>query len=142
GVARDNKRDERIFVMAEVRDVPASVADWNPDSLWEFERAYFEGLRAVREAQSQRNARRRFHGNRLTFFLRPIVEVDARSLARLAQRLEAPARGLGLQKVVFHVRLRDDAAPLGWSPRVFTVMKPGRHRLEVRESTPTDRPVK
>ena len=140
GRARSNKDDERIFVYAEVRDAPEqSPAHGRDAHLWDFEQAWFEGLRVLREAQSRCDPRKRFHWNRMTFYIRPVFRLDARDVSRVAQRLEAPARGLGLEKVVLCGRVPDPV--LGVRPAVFVIAKPGRHRLQVAERPVTAVPV-
>ncbi len=140
GRARSNRDDERIFVYAEVRDAPEQPPAHGRDShLWDFEQAWFEGLRILREAQSRRDPRKRFHWNRMTFYVRPVFRLDARDVARVAQRLEAPARSLGLEKVVVCGRVPDPVH--GVRPAVFVVAKPGRHRLQVAERPQTALPV-
>ncbi len=143
GVARANPRDERVFVFAELRDVPDDLSA--PDAaerLWEFERAYFEGIRVIRQVQAGTALRRRFHWNRLTFHVRPVMVLGARDIASLARRLEAPARGAGLQKVVVRGQVRDGRHAAGVRPVELVVSTPGSHRLDVQVRTPSPLPMR
>lgn len=143
GRARENPRDERVFVFAEVRDGPLRRADVDRDEhLWELEHAFFEALRVIRDVQSRRAPGERLHGNRIVLHLRPVVRLTAADVVRIARRLEAPTRGLGLARVDLHARVADPIAPGGARETVFAVDRPGRHRLEVREGPPRDVPIR
>ena len=143
GRARENPRDERIFVYTGVREVPSADAiAADPDALWELERAYFEGLGVLRAAQADRGGRRRFHWNRLTIYVRRPVELTVAAIEQLSARLEAPTRGLGLEKVVVRCRLSPpghDGPPV---PRAVVIGKPGKHRLDVTVNPPSTAPVR
>ncbi len=140
--ARSNPEDERIFVTAEVGDVPDDLGEAGKDeSLWEFERAWFEALRVIRQEQSRRDPRRRLRWNRITFHVRPLMRLDVQGIVRAARRLEAHARGLGLEKVVVCARtLSSESGET--SDTVFVVERPGRHRMEVRTETPSKVPIR
>ena len=141
--AKANGRDERIFIVAEVHGngsgrAPASTEDL----LWSFEQVYFEALRILRDAQSRRAARRRFHWNRLAFTIRPPVRISAREVAALAQRFEAQTRGLGVEQLVLRVRVPAADGSGNLVDTEFLVHKPGRHRLEVLEHAPATSPLR
>ncbi len=141
GRARSNPADARVFVTADVREGPAGVADparpW-----WALERAFHEAVGVVRAAQAERGARDRLHGNRVYVAVRPVLDLDCAAVAAYAHRLEGATRGLGLDKVILRVRVRDAAAVGGVRATAFEVARPGGHRLEVREVVLSDRPVR
>lgn len=142
GRARTNPDDERIFVFAEVRDLPLGAAQKERrEAVWDFEQAWYEGLRVIRGAQSLRDSRNRLHMNRITFAIRPVMRLDVRDVARLSRNLEAPARGLGLEKVVISARVPDRDGH-GVRTTVFTISKPGRHRMQVQEQPPGAQPIR
>ncbi len=157
GVARDNPRDERIFAFAGVRSVPnaAEVRD-DPSSLAELERAFYEGLRVIRETQVRREVRQRLHWNRLTLYVRDPVDLTYDEICALAHRLDPSAAGLGLEKAVVRCHLRVDAPsaataddhpspaerPTTWRDTAIVLARPGKHRLQVSRHPPTDRPVR
>lgn len=141
GTARTNPEDERVFLFAEVRDLPLGGSEKRDETAWDFEQAWFEGLRVLREAQSRQDPRRRLHWNRFTFTIRPVLQLTARDVARLSRNLEAPARGLGLEKVVIRARVPD---PRGNGVRqvVLAISKPGRHRMQVEERPVSGTPIR
>ncbi len=139
--AKANPQDIRIFVLGEVRNVPAELPeDPHDEHLWEFEQIYFEALRVIREIQSRQDVRRRLHWNRILLYVRPVVRFSARDLARLSHRFEASTRGLGIEKVVIRTRWADAEGEA--RTRVFVIHKPGRHRLEVKEYPPSWLPIR
>lgn len=150
GRARTNPKDERVFVFAEVREVPLAAQTAQNEGAgqvlgrdsrgWDIEQAWFEALRVLREAQAERDPHNRLHWNRITFVVRPVMRLTARDVARIAQRLEAPARGLGLEKVVIRVRV-PDARGQGVRTTLLVISKPGRHRMQVEEKPLADLPV-
>ena len=143
GRARSNPKDERVFVFAELRDAPDNLADKDAAArLWEFERAYFEGIRIIRQVQAGTDQRGRFHWNRLTFYVRPTLALGADDIARIAHGLEAPARGAGLQKVVVRAQVPDRRSPSGRRPVELIIAMPGSHRLDVQVRTPPALPVR
>lgn len=142
-VARDNPKDERICVFAEVRNIPEHPAeDDHVAHLWEFEQAYFEGLRVIREAQSRRQRKRRLHANLFTLFSRTTLDVGVEGVGRLARRFEPQTRGLGLQKVAVRTPVRDPGQPEGWRDVEFLLTKPGRHRMQIRQQSPSTAPLR
>jgi acetyl-CoA carboxylase carboxyltransferase component len=141
--ARENSKDERIFVFAEIRNMPEQLSDKkHMDQLWEFEQAFYEGLRVIRDEQSRRHRRRRFHWNCFTLFFRSLLHLGVSEIGVLAQRFEPHVRGLGLRKVVLRATVMDEEAPGGTRDVEVVIAKPGRHRLEVREQAPEPRLVR
>ena len=141
GRARTNPRDERIFVFAEVRNIPARPHEAGARYLWEFEQAYYEGLRVLRDHQSRQGARRRLHWNLLTIIIRPTLEMSAEDLVALSQRFESPTRGLGLQKVVLRVPIKADGA-LAPEPMDFSFIKRNQQPLKIGFTPPDRSPVR
>lgn len=150
GVAKDNPRDERIFAFAGVRSVPdAATSAADPTSLWELERAFYEGLRVIRETQSRRDVRKRLHWNRLTLYVREPVAMSYEDICGLSHKLDGAADGLGLEKAVVRCRMwqssASESAPQGERELknvAVVIARPGKHRLQVSLHEPTDRPVR
>ncbi len=139
GTARTNPRDERIFIYAEVHDInrPGDNEE-EQEGLWAFEQVYFESMRVLREAQARRATRQRLHWNLLTIHIRPPIHLDPAALERLSTLLEPASRGLGLQAVVIHARLKDSKGNVSPST-CFEIRKRGTQRVEVgMRSTPTE----
>jgi acetyl/propionyl-CoA carboxylase alpha subunit/acetyl-CoA carboxylase carboxyltransferase component len=137
GIARENAKDERILICAEVRSGRDRSLDLEVDDLWEFEQVFFEAIRVLRQAQSQRTSvRNRFRWNRLAFYFRqPMKEVEARRIIRHALPFEPHTRGLSVQELVIYVRTVGDDQAVGKATE-FVFRKPGRHRLEVETNCP------
>jgi acetyl-CoA carboxylase carboxyltransferase component len=106
GVALDNERDERLFAVAEVRDLQrVHDEDGRVVGLPMLERIALEALAAIRHVQSHRPPPRRFLENRLILFVRPLWDVPVEDWRPLAARMAGATRGLGLEKVVVRVRI-------------------------------------
>jgi len=143
GQAKKNPDDERLFVFAEVRDVPMQTAGANEaEHLLEFEHAYFEALRIIREAQARRPKRRRYQYNRLSFHLRPVFRLKAHELVAISHPLEASTRGLGLQKVVIRARVSDGNTPETLRDTEIVVSNPSRSKLQIHFREPHAHPIR
>ncbi len=106
GVARKNPRDERIFALAEVRDLtPVRDAGGRVVEMPHLERMYLAALSGIRRFQSQRAPRQRLHWNRVLLYLWPTLELRPDEIHDLANRLAPEAEGLGIEKVVARARL-------------------------------------
>jgi acetyl-CoA carboxylase carboxyltransferase component len=110
GVARENPKDERLFCVAEVRDMTA-VRDASGAivQLPYLERALAEALASVRLAQSSRPARERFQGCRVLLYLWPPLLLSPQDLLQVTERLAPATEGLGIEQVVVHARMPDPA---------------------------------
>ncbi len=107
GVARNNPRDERIFALAEVRDLtPVRDGGGRVVELPHLERMYLAALSGIRRFQSQRAPRERLHWNRVLLYVWPVVELRPDEIHDLANRLAPEALGLGIEKVVVRARLK------------------------------------
>lgn len=143
--ARDNAADERILVLAEVRDLPpdtpAEPGESGHEHLLEFEHAFFEGLRVLRTEQARRAAGRRYFWNRMTFFFRSPRPFPARDISRIARRLEPATRHLGLDRISLRTRTTDASAPSGLRDVEFVLTNASRTRLEIGTRAPETGPV-
>ncbi|MSP73069.1 MAG: fused acetyl/propionyl-CoA carboxylase subunit alpha/methylmalonyl-CoA decarboxylase subunit alpha [Myxococcales bacterium] len=141
---RANPKDERLFVFAEVHDVPdrASEASLDARGAWQsFDHAFYEALSVLREAMGTRSARDRWVWNRLTIVVRPVLDLEPADVSRVSQRLRGPTRGSGLEKVIIRVRVRDDATASSSRATTFVVRTPSSGRLEVREHPLSNKPI-
>ena len=139
GKAHENPDDERIFIFAEVRNVPGQIAGEADLHLLEFEHAYFEALRILREQQALKPKRRRYHWNRLAFILRPDFELSRRELLDISHPLEAPTRGLGLQKVIIRAQITQEGACRDTD---IIVSNPSRNKLQIELREPHAHPIR
>lgn len=140
GRARSNPKDERLFVYADVTSMPERLeGNWR-EHLVDFERVYYEALRVIREAQAKRGPRSRLHWNLLTFHLLPLLRLGEDEVTQLSAHFETKTRGLGLQKMV----IRATIPARGGNTREvdMTMIKPGRHRLDVSMGEPDRSPIR
>ena len=78
GVARTNPKDERLFALAEVRDLtPLRDADGRVAALPELERMLVLALEAIRRFQAHRKPSRRLQWNRILLHVWPDDRPDA-----------------------------------------------------------------
>jgi acetyl/propionyl-CoA carboxylase alpha subunit/acetyl-CoA carboxylase carboxyltransferase component len=141
GVGRDNPKDERLFALAEVRDLtPVRDDRGRVVQLPHLERMLTEAYEAIRVHQSHRPAGRRLQWNRVVLSVRPPVELTPLELFGIVQRLVPQAGGLGLEKVVVVARVRDpETGRLRDS--VMHVATPVGQGLSLRITDPAPEPI-
>jgi acetyl/propionyl-CoA carboxylase alpha subunit/acetyl-CoA carboxylase carboxyltransferase component len=106
GVARDNPRDERLFAVAEVRDLtPVRDEAGRVVRLPHLERMFMEGVAGLRRAQAHRPADRRLLWNRMLLYVRPPMSLRTDELNALVARLAPAMEGLGIEAVVMRCRI-------------------------------------
>jgi acetyl/propionyl-CoA carboxylase alpha subunit/acetyl-CoA carboxylase carboxyltransferase component len=110
GVARDNPRDERLFALAEVRDVTA-IRDGSGRlvQIPHLERMLLETMTAIRREQYRRPAGSRLQWNRVLLYVRPPLAFPKDELEAIARAMGVEAEGLGLQKVVVRANIPDES---------------------------------
>jgi acetyl-CoA carboxylase carboxyltransferase component/pyruvate/2-oxoglutarate dehydrogenase complex dihydrolipoamide acyltransferase (E2) component len=108
GVARESPRDERLFAMAEVRDLtPVRDAKGRIVQLPQLEHMLMEALAGIRRFQSRRAAGERLQWNRVLLGVWPPVDLQPDELTTLVSRLAPLTEGLGLEKVAVRCRIPD-----------------------------------
>ncbi|HET9209509.1 MAG TPA: carboxyl transferase domain-containing protein, partial [Thermoanaerobaculia bacterium] len=108
GVARESPRDERLFAMAEVRDLtPVRDAEGRVVQLPQLEHMLMEALAGIRRFQSRRAAGERLQWNRVLLGVWPPVDLRPDELTALVHRLAPLSEGLGLEKVAVRCRIPD-----------------------------------
>ncbi len=140
GTARENRRDERLFAIAEVRDLTAiRDDDGRLLRLPELERIVHEVAGSIRRFQAQRPAGKRLGWNRILLYLWPRLDLTSGEIAELVARLAPAVEGLGLQKVQvlarvelptgrFALRVLELTDPVGTDPQV-TIREPSTQRI-------------
>ncbi len=109
-VARDNPKDERLFAVAEVRDVtPVRDEAGHIVQLPHLERMLMEALAAIRLFQSRRRPQERLYWNRVFLYVWPPLHLKANELRDIVRRLQPSAEGLGLEQVVVRARIPNPA---------------------------------
>jgi acetyl/propionyl-CoA carboxylase alpha subunit/acetyl-CoA carboxylase carboxyltransferase component len=130
--ARENERDERLWAVAEVRDVrPVRDDTGRLVELPNVEHAVLEAFHAIRDQQSRRDARQRLHWNRVTVFLRQPILAARDDLLAIGQRLYGSAHGLGLEKLSLRLTLQESATQLPRDTVVSFTDRTGRVSLAV-----------
>ncbi|HEX3555450.1 MAG TPA: biotin attachment protein [Thermoanaerobaculia bacterium] len=108
GVAHDNPRDERLFAIAEVRDLtPVRNAAGRVVQLPQLEHMLMEALAGIRRFQARRAPDERLQWNRVLLYAWPPVDLQPDELDALVLRLSPLAEGLGLEKVAVRCRIPD-----------------------------------
>ncbi len=108
GIARDNERDERLFAIAEVRDLtPVRDSTGRAVALPELERMFAEALEGIRRVQAHRPAARRLFWNRVLLYVWPAVELRREEIEGMGRRLVPSSAGLGIEALLVRCRLRE-----------------------------------
>ena len=106
GIAHENPSDERLFALAEVRDVSPVRDDAGCAArLPGVERKLGQALAGMRAHHSARPAERRLHMNRVLLYVWPVPELTATDLHGIVHRLAPDIEGLGIDEVVLRVCL-------------------------------------
>ena len=105
-VAKTNPKDERVFAVAEVRDLTPLRDDFGRIvQLPYFERMFAETVAAIRTVQLQRDARSRLHWNRIFLHVWPTLSLNTEEVDAIVHRLAPSTDGLGLEQVAVRVRI-------------------------------------
>jgi len=106
GTARDNPKDERLFAVAEVRDVtPVRDQAGHIVQLPHMERMFAEAMAAIRLFQSRRQLKDRLHWNRILLYVWPPLRLSKDEFHNILRRLAPSMEGLGLEQVVVCARI-------------------------------------
>ncbi|MFV0308701.1 MAG: carboxyl transferase domain-containing protein [Desertimonas sp.] len=107
--AKENPTDQRLVVLAEVRDFTA-VRDPGGEvvALPEVEHVLSVAVAELRDAQAAESSAAP-DWNRVVLYLWPDIDVPVLDLAAVARRLAPITLGVGLEQVMVHARLVDDA---------------------------------
>jgi acetyl-CoA carboxylase carboxyltransferase component len=137
GVAADNPRDERLFALAEVRDLtPVRDASGLIVQLPQLEHLLMECLAGMRRFQSRRPAGERLEWNRVLLYAWPPIDLEPAELLGLVHRMAPLAFGLGLEKVAVRCRIPDrpGGALREW---VLEISNPGEGERTIRFRKPS-----
>ncbi|HYA62654.1 MAG TPA: carboxyl transferase domain-containing protein, partial [Candidatus Sulfotelmatobacter sp.] len=105
-VAHGNPNDERLFGLAEVRDLtPACDEAGRIVQLPHLERMLAEVLAGIRLYQSRRPVRDRLYWNRILLYVWPPLWVKPDEFHSIVHRLAPATEGLGLEQVVLRARI-------------------------------------
>jgi acetyl/propionyl-CoA carboxylase alpha subunit/acetyl-CoA carboxylase carboxyltransferase component len=141
GVARDNPKDERLFAVAEIRQISA-VRDANGRvvQMPHFERMLHEALAGMRVFQAQRAPTQRLEWNRVLLVVTPPLRLSREEIRVLAERLAPATEGLGLEMVLIDAKLPDPTTG-ELRQMLLRVIATDRGELSIRYDAPTERPL-
>jgi acetyl/propionyl-CoA carboxylase alpha subunit/acetyl-CoA carboxylase carboxyltransferase component len=140
GVSRANPMDERLFALAEVRDLtPVHDDAGRLQGLPELERMLVESLEAIRAFQAPREPRRRFLWNRVLLYAWPTIEFPPEDLRALIERRYARATGgLGIEMVELRGSMRTE----GDEERELRFLSPTGRGVVVEVDDPPVNPLR
>ncbi|HEX6695559.1 MAG TPA: carboxyl transferase domain-containing protein [Solirubrobacteraceae bacterium] len=107
-VAHANATDERLFALAEVRDLtPVRDQEGRVAALPELELILGEVLETIRGFQARRPPSRRLLWNRIQLYVWPVIELSPEEINAVLRRLAPSTLGLGIEHVLVRGRMRD-----------------------------------
>jgi acetyl/propionyl-CoA carboxylase alpha subunit/acetyl-CoA carboxylase carboxyltransferase component len=140
GVARSNPSDERLFALAEVRDLTAARDEGGRVvALPELERVIVSVLEAIRSFQAPRPLHRRLLWNRILLHAWPVIEVAPEELRAVLAPMAARAAGLGIELAAIQGRLLEDEDTV--RPRALRFYAPTGRDLTVEVTDPPSLPL-
>jgi acetyl/propionyl-CoA carboxylase alpha subunit/acetyl-CoA carboxylase carboxyltransferase component len=140
-VARDNPKDERLFALAEVRDVtPLRDEQGRVVQLPHLERMLLEALTGMRAFQSKRRPEERLHWNRVLLEVWPPLDLSLGEIEALVHKLAPATEGLGLDRVSLRASVPLGPAG-GFETHLLSISNPGRTGLQIHRETEGDEPI-
>ncbi|HET7209078.1 MAG TPA: carboxyl transferase domain-containing protein [Terriglobales bacterium] len=104
-VGRENAKDERLFAVAEVRDLtPVRDETGRIVQLPHLERMFAEALAGIRRFQSRRAPHERLLWNRILLYVWPALHLETDEFQNILDRLTPGTEGLGIEQVVVRAR--------------------------------------
>ena len=104
--ANENPKDERLFAVAEVRDLtPVRDETGRIVQLPHLERMFAEAVAGIRLFQSRRAAHERLYWNRIFLYVWPLFDLKPDELNDIVHKLASSTDGLGLEQVVVRARI-------------------------------------
>ena len=139
-VARDNPADERLFSMAEVRDLtPVRDVSGRVTSLPELERIFAACIADLRQARAAYPPDRRPEWNRVLLYVWPAVDLPIAELDPVVRALAPMTEDLGLEQVMVHARLAVGGEDL--REVVVRMYRPPGQGLTLRVTDPPTAPL-
>jgi acetyl/propionyl-CoA carboxylase alpha subunit/acetyl-CoA carboxylase carboxyltransferase component len=141
GTGRSNPKDERLFALAEVRELSVIRDDsGRVVSLPELEHMLGEAFASLRRFQSRRPPNERLLWNRVRLNVWPVIELGPEEAGALIDRYTRETEGLGIEIVIIRGRMRDprDGAVHDRELRLFA---PAGRGVLVELDEPATRPL-
>ncbi|HEX4982140.1 MAG TPA: carboxyl transferase domain-containing protein, partial [Ilumatobacteraceae bacterium] len=140
--ARDNPDDERLFALAEVRDLTAVRDDaGRVVALPQLERVLLEALAGIRNFQAPRPPERRLQWNRVLLHVWQPFLLDHVEIQTIARRLAPATEGLGLERIEVRCR-RPDHVDGELHDRVLRLSNPSGTGFVLTEAEPSTVPLR
>ena len=141
GTAIDNPKDERLFALAEVRDMsPLRDESGKILQIPHLERMLMEALESIRLYQSHLPIHKRLPWNRVLLYVWPPLGLLSEELLELMRKLWPATEGLGLERIVVHAKIAEPETRELRS-RMLHISNPGGRELVLRESVPIETPI-
>jgi acetyl-CoA carboxylase carboxyltransferase component len=135
-VARDNRSDERLVALAEVRDLtPIRDGAGVIVGLPHLERVLGETVAAMRFEHARRPARERPNWNRIQLFVWPPLLFTVEELEGIVRKLAPATLGLGLERILVRARMPDGQG--GLNERMIDLFNAGQGITMLVRDTPT-----
>ncbi|HSR23892.1 MAG TPA: carboxyl transferase domain-containing protein, partial [Candidatus Eisenbacteria bacterium] len=142
GVARENPADERLFAIAEVRDVtPVRDESGRVVALPHLERMYLEALAGIRRFQARRAPGERLQWNRVMLHVWPILDLRPEEMHAIVNRLAPATEDLGMEKTVVRARMVEPGTGQARDAVLHLTNPLGAGVMLMRYDTPADRPI-
>jgi acetyl/propionyl-CoA carboxylase alpha subunit/acetyl-CoA carboxylase carboxyltransferase component len=142
GVAKTNPKDERLFAMAEIRDLtPVLDREGRVVRVPHLERMFNEALAGMRLFQSRRAPHQRLEWNRVILTVAPPLMLSPDEIRHLASRLAPAAMGTGLEMVLIDARVPDPETKELKETLLRIFAPDGTSGLAIRWDAPTDKPL-
>jgi acetyl/propionyl-CoA carboxylase alpha subunit/acetyl-CoA carboxylase carboxyltransferase component len=151
-VAHENPKDERLFAVAEVRDLtPVCDQAGRIVQLPHLERMLAEALASIRMFQSRRSIKERLYWNRILLYVWPALSIKPDEFHDIVHRLAPATDGLGLEQVVLRARipnpesgeLRDMVVRISrpGGAGLLITFRPGNRLLPIKPLTEYDQKI-
>jgi acetyl-CoA carboxylase carboxyltransferase component len=141
GVARANSEDERLFALAEVRDLTAVYDERGRVlALPELERMLVSVLEAIRGFQARRPLHWRLMWNRVLLHAWPVIELRPDEIRAAVERVASSWAGLGIELVAIQGRLRGEDGRV--REGVLRLRMPTGHGVTVEVADPPTTPLR
>jgi len=141
GIAIDNPKDERLFALAEVRDMsPLRDKSGKILQIPHLERMLMEALESIRLYQSHLPFHKRLPWNRVLLYIWPPLGLLPEEFLELMRKLWPATEGLGLERIVVHAKIAEPETGELRS-RILHFSNPGGRELVLRVSEPVETPI-
>ncbi len=141
GIAHDNPKDERLFALAEVRDVtPQRDESGRIIQIPHLERMLMEALDSIRLYQSHLPAGKHLPWNRVLLYVWPPLGLQPAEFLETMRKRWPATEGLGLERIVVHAKITE-AGTGELHDCMLHISNPGGRELVLRVSPPIETPI-